>query len=136
PRIKVLIVGNGELETKLKESVKSDTRFIFLDFQNQTLMPLIYRLGDVFILPSLGPGETWGLALNEAMASGLPVIASSRCGGAPDLIINEEVGLIFKPEEVEKVKNFIQQLFKNPDFKEKAAQAAVKQIKNFNFATV
>ncbi len=41
---------------------------IFLDFQNQQKMPLVYRLCDIFVLPSMGPGETWGLAVNEAMA--------------------------------------------------------------------
>ena len=58
----------------------------FLPFQNQSVMPAVYRLGDLFVLPSQGPGETWGLALNEAMASGRAVVASSMVGGARDLI--------------------------------------------------
>jgi glycosyltransferase involved in cell wall biosynthesis len=49
-------------------------------------MPIVYRLADVFVLPSKGPGETWGLAVNEAMASGRPVIVSNKCGSASELI--------------------------------------------------
>jgi len=49
-------------------------------------MPIVYRLADVFVLPSVGPGEAWGLAINEALASGIPVIASEKCGGSVDLI--------------------------------------------------
>jgi glycosyltransferase involved in cell wall biosynthesis len=69
----------------------------FLPFQNQSLMPIIYRLGDVFILPS--QSETWGLAINEAMASGRVVIASDKCGGSADLVSENYNGFIFKAGE-------------------------------------
>ena len=68
----------------------------FLPFQNQSIMPLVYRLGDVFVLPSKGPGETWGLAINEAMACGRPVIASDKCGAALDMIKANQNGFVFK----------------------------------------
>jgi glycosyltransferase involved in cell wall biosynthesis len=60
------------------------------------MMPTVYRLGDVFVLPSRGPGETWGLALNEAMASGRAIAASTKVGGARDLIQSGENGWIFE----------------------------------------
>ena len=47
------------------------------------------------MLPSKGPGETWGLAINEAMACGRPVIASDKCGAAADMIKNNENGFVF-----------------------------------------
>jgi glycosyltransferase involved in cell wall biosynthesis len=59
-------------------------------------MPLVYRLGDVFVLPSKGPSETWGLAINEAMACGRPVIVSDKCGAAADMIKDNENGFVFK----------------------------------------
>lgn len=118
--IHLIMVGNGILEkeierelndinkthgssqplsTSLNFSQHSSTPSTFpitlLPFQNQSFMPIVYRLGDVFVLPSKGPGETWGLAINEAMASGRPVIASNKCGGAIDLVINEHNGLVF-----------------------------------------
>ena len=68
----------------------------FLPFQNQSLMPIVYRLADVFVLPSKGPGETWGLAVNEAMASGRPVILSNKCGSASELIEEGINGYIFE----------------------------------------
>ena len=48
-RLKIIIVGNGILEEQLKIATAGDPRVIFLDFQNQSKMPVIYRLGDVFI---------------------------------------------------------------------------------------
>jgi glycosyltransferase involved in cell wall biosynthesis len=81
---KFVFVGSGPLETDLKKQATEN--FIFLGFQNQKIMPIVYRLADVFVLPSTGPGETWGLAINEALACDIPVIASDKCGGAIDLI--------------------------------------------------
>ncbi|RZK39362.1 MAG: glycosyltransferase, partial [Pedobacter sp.] len=52
----------------------------FMDFQNQTQMPAVYQACDLFCLPSQGPGETWGLAVNEAMACGKAVLVSDKVG--------------------------------------------------------
>ena len=91
---RLLFVGNGVLESSLKQRAEGDQRILFLDFQNQQQMPAVYRLGSVFILPSKGPGETWGLSVNEAMACSMPVIVSDKCGCANDLIKGN--GFIFE----------------------------------------
>jgi glycosyltransferase involved in cell wall biosynthesis len=101
---KFVMVGNGVLESEINEAAKLDKRIIVLPFQNQSRMPMTYRLGDVFVLPSVGPGETWGLAMNEALACGIPVFGSNKCGGTVDLI-DESCGLIFDPADVVFVKN-------------------------------
>jgi glycosyltransferase involved in cell wall biosynthesis len=107
PSIKFLIVGNGILEDELKSFARNDSRFVFLGFQNQSQMPILYRVADFFVLPSLGPRETWGLAINEALASETKVLASEYCGGAIDLI-NDHNGLLFNPKtELNKARNYI-----------------------------
>jgi glycosyltransferase involved in cell wall biosynthesis len=98
-RLKFIIVGNGKLEKELKKKGSADKRIIFLDFQNQQIMPVVYRLSDIFVLPSVGPGETWGLAVNEAMACKRPVMVSSKCGCAPDLVEENITGWLFEPGE-------------------------------------
>ncbi len=90
---KFLFVGNGELEKEMKE--KAGLNVLFLPFQNQSVMPVVYRLGDVFVLPSKGPGETWGLAVNEAMACGKAILVSDKVGCASDLIEPKGNGFIF-----------------------------------------
>ena len=59
-------------------------------------MPIIYRLANLYLLPSLS--ETWGLGMNEALSCGIPVAVSKYCGGAIDLI-NQKNGFIFDPKE-------------------------------------
>ena len=92
--IVLIIVGNGALETELKQKSKGYNFIHFMDFQNQSMMPVIYRLCNVYCLPS--KGETWGLAVNEAMACGRPAIVSDKVGCAPDLIKEGETGYVFK----------------------------------------
>ncbi|MBS1935259.1 MAG: glycosyltransferase family 4 protein [Bacteroidetes bacterium] len=109
-KIKFLFVGNGELENVLKKGSQSDKRFFFLDFQNQQNMPVVYRLAEVFILPSKGPGETWGLAVNEAMACGKPVMVSDKAGCSIDLVQEGKNGIVFNINDVNKCCNFIEGL--------------------------
>jgi glycosyltransferase involved in cell wall biosynthesis len=92
----LVFVGEGELEPELRARAASHAGVHFLPFQNQRAMPAVYRLGDVFVLPSRGPGETWGLALNEAMAARRPVVGSSKVGGARDLITPDVNGWMFE----------------------------------------
>lgn len=93
----LLIVGNGELEFTVREKCKNNPNIFFMDFQNQSMMPILYRMGQVFILPSIS--ETWGLAVNEALACGTPVIVSDKCGCSLDLIRSDENGYVFKSND-------------------------------------
>ncbi|MCG2462611.1 glycosyltransferase family 4 protein [Flavobacteriaceae bacterium F89] len=102
--IKLLLVGNGPQEDSLKTISENDRNIQFLPFQNQTMMPIIYRVGNVYCLPSQGPDETWGLGVNEAMASGRGVILSDKVGCGVDLIVVNENGYIFKDSEILKQK--------------------------------
>lgn len=97
PRLKIVYAGTGVLEASLQAEAASDKRVHFIGFQNQQLMPVVYRLGDIYILPSLGPGETWGLGVNEAMASGCAIMMSEKAGGSADLIEEGVNGIRFDP---------------------------------------
>jgi len=94
--VHLIIVGNGFMEKRLKQRYSSIPNLHFIDFQNQSRMPIVYHLGDVFVLPSKGPVETWGLAINEAMACSRAILVSDRCGAAVDLVNNGINGFIFK----------------------------------------
>ena len=92
-----IIIGNGILEDEIKQQAINLKNVTVMPFQNQSMMPIVYRLADIFVLPSHGPGETWGLALNEAMACEIIVVASNKCGGAIDLISEGKNGFIISP---------------------------------------
>lgn len=95
---KLIFVGNGILEEEMREI--ADERVIFLPFQNQSKMPVVYRLADYFVLPSIF-NETWGLAVNEAMASERAVLVSDKVGCSIDLVKNDYNGYVFKSQNTE-----------------------------------
>jgi len=66
-------------------------------------VPETLALADVLVLPSLS--EPWGLVVNEAMACGMPVVVSDRCGCAPDLVKNHQNGYVFNPLRPEELTN-------------------------------
>ncbi len=98
PDLRLLVVGGGSLEAILKSTAAGNRGIRFLPFQNQTEIPVIYRVGDVTTLPS-SHDETWGLCLNESMASGRPVLVTDQVGAARDLVISGETGFVCPCDE-------------------------------------
>ena len=90
----LVLAGSGAQEADLRRDAAQDPNIMFLPFQNQTQMPRTYMLGDIFVLPSYGSGETWGLTVNEAMCMGRPIIVSDHVGCAKDLVHHECNGLV------------------------------------------
>lgn len=94
--VMLVMVGDGELGDEVRRIERAaPNRFRVLPFQNQRRMPLVYRLGHLFVLPS-SYGETWGLAVNEAVACGRPALVSDMVGCAPELVLPGRTGEIFR----------------------------------------
>jgi glycosyltransferase involved in cell wall biosynthesis len=100
PQSTLLFVGAGSLDGELRLEATSCSNVKFAPFQNQTQMPRAYAIADLVVLPSLGEGETWGLAINEAMCMMRPVIVSDHVGCAEDLVQPYRNGLIFQAGNV------------------------------------
>jgi 1,2-diacylglycerol 3-alpha-glucosyltransferase len=95
----LVIVGDGPLRQQLQEQAKAGVqsgKVIFAGHKVIRELPDFYAFAGCLVLPSIR--EPWGLVVNEAMASGLPAIVSSRCGCADDLIQNGSNGFVFNPE--------------------------------------
>lgn len=128
----LIIVGDGLLESALKNAGnRKDIHFI--SFQNQKRMPVVYRLADTVVLPSGGPGETWGLVINEAMACGKPVIASTKCGGAADLIKEGVNGYVFEAGNQAELKETLQKIARDKARSREMGKAAFAGIQHFSF---
>lgn len=110
----LLFVGTGPLFDELEAIAKTYDDIYFAPFQNQSYMPRTYAIGDVFVLPSYGDGESWGLAVNEAMCLGRPVIVSDHVGCAENLVQQGYNGLIFPAGNVLALANALKSAFANP----------------------
>jgi glycosyltransferase involved in cell wall biosynthesis len=109
----LVLVGSGELRAEINAIAAADTaRFRVLPFANQSRMPVVYRLADIFVLPS-AYGETWGLAVNEALACGRPVIVSDRVGCAAD-VVDPTCGRVFAWNDWSAFERIVECLINDP----------------------
>jgi glycosyltransferase involved in cell wall biosynthesis len=110
----LLLVGSGELEAALRSDAAGHPDIVFAPFQNQSLMPRTYAVADLFVLPSYGRDETWGLAVNEAMCLGRPIIVSDHVGCAQDLVHPQRNGLVFPAGDVPALAEALRQALAEP----------------------
>ncbi|HOK98460.1 MAG TPA: glycosyltransferase family 4 protein [Bacteroidales bacterium] len=91
------IVGSGPLESALKARISKYThhQIRLHPFVQYDELPSLYHHARGLILASTS--DQWGLVVNEAMAAGLPVMVSNRCGCVDDLVIDGENGWVFEP---------------------------------------
>lgn len=109
----LVLVGDGSKRKELENYIEKNhlKKVHLLPFLPQKTIRTIYRNAEAFILPS-AYGETWGLVINEAMASGLPVLVSNKVGCAGTLVKHGVNGYIFDVTSKESLssslKNFSQ----------------------------
>lgn len=132
PNVHLLVVGDGILDNVLKKAARDQQTIHFMPFQNQQRMPAIYQSCDLFCIPSCGPGETWGLAINEAMASKRAILASTKVGAAADLI-GPENGLVFESGNLDDLKCKLNRLLADKQNLEKLGTASHVKIQQWSF---
>jgi glycosyltransferase involved in cell wall biosynthesis len=99
--VTLLFVGDGRLKQHLLlEAARHDVRMIAPGFLQPTALGRAYAAADCLALPS-DSGETWGLVVNEALASGIPCVVSEQVGCAPDLIEPGVTGEVFPAGNVD-----------------------------------
>jgi glycosyltransferase involved in cell wall biosynthesis len=99
PGATLMIVGSGPLEEEVRaEAARLNVSLRMTGFLNQCDLGQLYALADCLTLP--GP-ETWGLVVNEALASGLPCVVSDAVGCAPDLIRDGDTGYVYPLEDID-----------------------------------
>jgi glycosyltransferase involved in cell wall biosynthesis len=87
-----------------------DTRLI--GFRNQTELPALYDLCDVFVLPS--EHEPWGLVVNEVMNAARPVVVSDEVGAADDLVADGVNGRVFPKGDVDALASALRHILEEP----------------------
>lgn len=133
-RATLLFVGAGALEQELRNQARGDERIRFAPFQNQSRMPRVYAAADVVVLPSFGPGETWGLAINEAMCLSRPVIVSDHVGCAQDLVHPNENGLIFPAGDVDQLSECLKKAFSDRERLSAWGKESRRIIEGYSYA--
>ncbi|MFA4940983.1 MAG: glycosyltransferase family 4 protein [Patescibacteria group bacterium] len=120
------IIGDGDLKPEYEKQAKelgAADKIIFSGKVSDEELPAIYQQADLFILPSINKNEAFGLVLLEAMACGVPVIASNL-PGVRTVFENGKQGLLCKPNDVDDLKNKIEEILSNEEKRKKMGKEA------------
>jgi glycosyltransferase involved in cell wall biosynthesis len=112
----LVLLGDGPLRPDVEHNIRrlGLEKYAFAPgFMQYDALPAYYGLAGAFILPSVV--EPWGLVINEAMAAGLPVLVSDRCGCASDLVVEGCNGLKFDPYNIERLANLMLRISSLPE---------------------
>jgi glycosyltransferase involved in cell wall biosynthesis len=133
PAAYLVFAGDGEerrnLERRARELKWDSIRFI--GFRNQSELPALYDLCDVFVLPS--DHEPWGLVVNEAMNAGKPVIVSDRVGAGPDLIDDGINGFVYPVGDVAALANRLRLTVESRENRAAIGSRALEKIARLDF---
>ena len=125
---KLLIVGEGSQRDELEDAVRKqglEDAVVFAGFQSE--VDQFLSAMDAFVLPSLTEGTP--IALLEAMAHGIPAIASA-VGQIPEIIDPGKNGLLAPPGKVNEVRDAILLLYNNPSIRKNISKVARKTIED------
>ncbi|WP_414550967.1 glycosyltransferase family 4 protein [Anabaena sp. CCY 0017] len=129
----LVLSGDGELRSQLEEEIANHgiQDYVHLPgfLQQDQLLPY-FAHASCFIHASIQ--EQWGLVINEAMAAGLPVLVSHRCGCYEDLIIEGVNGFGFDPKNIQQLTDLMLKMSSGKINLKKMGQAALEHIQNFS----
>jgi glycosyltransferase involved in cell wall biosynthesis len=127
-----LMIGNGPLRPLLDRHARElGTPCSFGGFLNQKELGFAYGAADVLVLPS-DRRETWGLVVNEAMASGLPAIVSNRVGCVPDLIIEGKTGFSYPCGRIDGLMKHMRRMIEDRSLLTGLSTAAVAHVQAYS----
>lgn len=132
----LIFVGDGALKFELEQLSKKlhiEKNVQFVGFIDQNTIITYYNAADVFVLPSLS--DCFPMVILEAMASGLPIIASD-IGGISELVINNENGLLVQPNHSGLLADSIIYLLDNDDIRNKFGKRGRKLADNYSWKKI
>jgi len=121
------LVGSGPEEAALRRLAEGDHRILLPGYRDGADKTAWYAAADLFAFPTLH--DPWGLVVNEAMAFGLPIIATDAAGCVPDLV--QSNGLVVPAGDVNALAAALQQLLADEPLRREMGQRSRAIIANY-----
>lgn len=128
----LLIVGDGSCRSLVEQAAADDDCVHYAGRRDFDGVIEAFAISDVAVVPSTF--EPWGLVVNEALAAGLPVIASNRVGAVDDLVTEGETGMVFPSGDAVALAKAMRRLGEDAALREDLAHSGCKRIVNWNLA--
>jgi glycosyltransferase involved in cell wall biosynthesis len=134
---KFIIVGDGYMRDRLvnqAQQVRALNKIFFTGFLDEESVKKLYRVADVFVIPSLY--EPFGIVALEGMASGVPVVASG-VGGLAEIITHDQTGVLVYPNNPESLAWGINRVLTDPGYAQWLKENAREHVKTaYNWNTI
>lgn len=142
--ISLVLVGEGDMEVSLRDYarlrnvkirngstdfISNPREIVFYPFQQLTITPIFFSRCEAFILPS--KFEEWGLVVNEAILSSVPVLVSNKVGSSFDLVEEGVNGYTFNPNIQEELDKLLELFILNPNLKSELSKESLKIMKQW-----
>ena len=133
-RAATLFLGDGVLREPMEAFVRERglDGVHFAGFINQTDLPKYYGVADVFVLPSTY--EPRGAVINEAMACGLPVIVTDRCGSLGDIVLDGDNAFVYPAGDAAALARAMDTLTAGAELRARMARRSREIIDRWTFA--
>jgi len=134
PDSALLLVGAGALENEIKAYVAASNltgAVLLVGYARYSELPKWYAVSDVFVHPARR--ESWGVSVNEAMACGLPVVASSSVGSSYDLVRDGANGYQYPSENVKALAGCLARIASRPDRGVALGECSTRLIQAWDF---
>lgn len=131
--LKLVYIGEGNLRKSLERKIKKFnlTKEVIIKSSSYQKIPFEYQKADLFVLPSKRINnweEQYGMVLVEAMASGLPVIAS-RSGAIPEILADN--GIYFSEGKVDDLTKRLITVIKKPQLRERLGKMGIRRVQKY-----
>jgi len=105
------------------------TNIHFIDFKKKEELMQLYMASDLFVLPTRD--DIWGLVINEAMASGLPIITTNNCGAGLELVKDYENGFIVETNSENQLSERIEEILGNSSLSADMGNNGINKIQRY-----
>ena len=129
----LIIIGSGPLLPYILSDNEIRENIIIIGKIPHEIIPNYLLAADIFVLPSISEGVP--LSLLEAMAAGLPIIASD-VGGIPSIIKNDINGFLVKPADSEELARKMMILIENEKLRDKMRKRNLKDVRKYSWSII
>jgi glycosyltransferase involved in cell wall biosynthesis len=130
--VSLVFAGNGSAKPDLKRRAQNiyPGHVQFAGFVHREDLPVYYALADMLIFPT--HSDPWGLVVNEAMVSGLPIITTSAAGCAADLVENGRNGFVVEAGAIDQLASTMDLLARSCELRSRFAAHSREKISGYS----